>query len=205
VTAADGFGAWLRRQREQRLWTRTELARRIIQSARDHGDTTMPGTGSLAHNLYRWERGANGISDRYRLYCCDVLGAQPARPVPPDRASSGGKLIVIMITLPDGIEVRVRIVDPADASGQNVTARLRCSLGRAGHEHARLVGFFGRGAMFSTCLITAIMVDMAYKAARLTSSPIQNTRLFRERGLGRPSSPGVSPIRCGRDTALRAP
>jgi hypothetical protein len=83
VTAADGFGAWLRRQREQRLWTRTELARRIIQSARDHSDTTMPGTGSLTHNLYRWERGANGISDRYRLYCCDVLGAQPARPVQP--------------------------------------------------------------------------------------------------------------------------
>ena len=155
MTAADGFGAWLRRQREQRLWTRTELARRIIQSARDHGDTTMPGTGSLTHNLYRWERGANGISDRYRLYCCDVLGAQPARPVqppaparpvPPDRAANGGKLIVIMITLPDGIEARVRIVDPADASGQNVTARLRCSLGRAGREHARLVGFFGRGA-----------------------------------------------------------
>ena len=180
MTAADGFGAWLRRQREQRLWTRTELARRIIQSARDHGDTTMPGTGSLTHNLYRWERGANGISDRYRLYCCDVLGAQPARPVqppaparpvPPDRAASGGKLIVIMITLPDGIEARVRIVDPADASGQNVTARLRCSLERAGREHARLVGFFGRGAMFSTCLITAIMVDRTYKAARLTSSP----------------------------------
>jgi hypothetical protein len=127
VTAADGFGAWLRRQREQRLWTRTELARRIIQSARDHGDTTMPSAGSLTHNLYRWERGANGISDRYRLYCCDVLGARPARPAalarpaPPEEAASGGTLIVIMITVPDGIEARVRIVDPADSSGQNVT------------------------------------------------------------------------------------
>jgi hypothetical protein len=108
VTAGDGFGAWLRRQREQRLWTRAELARRIIQSARDHGDTTMPTAANITHNLYRWERGANGISDRYRLYCCDVLGvrpgrpAAPARPAPPDGAASGGKLIVILITVHAG-------------------------------------------------------------------------------------------------------
>jgi hypothetical protein len=59
--------------------------------------------------------------------------------------------------------------------------------------------------MFSTCLITAITVDRKDKAARLTSSPIQNTGLFRERGHGWPSSPGVSPIRSGRNTALQAP
>ena len=117
--SADGFGAWLRRQREQRLWTRAELARRIIQAARDHGDTTMPSACSITRNLYRWERGANGISDRYRLYCCDVLGARPSqpaaptRPAPPDGAASGSKLIVIMITVPDGIQARVKIASPA--------------------------------------------------------------------------------------------
>jgi hypothetical protein len=121
VNAADGFGAWLRRQREQRLWTRAELARRIIQAARDHGDTTMPSAASITHNLYRWERGANGISDRYRLYCCDVLGARPGQPAapappsPPEAAASGGKLIVIMITVPDGIQARVKIGGSASA------------------------------------------------------------------------------------------
>jgi hypothetical protein len=79
----------------------------------------MPSAANITHNLYRWERGANGISDRYRLYCCDVLGvrpgqpAAPARPTRPDGAASGGKLIVIMITVPDGIQARVRIASPA--------------------------------------------------------------------------------------------
>ncbi len=79
MTAGPDRGTWLRRQREQRLLTRPEMARQIIRAARDHGDTTMPSAGNLTHNLYRWERGSNGISERYRLYCCEVLGIPPGQ------------------------------------------------------------------------------------------------------------------------------
>ncbi len=52
------LAAWLRRQREDRGWTRTELARQLIRAARARGDTSMPGAGNISHNIYRWERGA---------------------------------------------------------------------------------------------------------------------------------------------------
>ena len=48
--------------------------------------------------------------------------------------------------------------------------------------------------MSSTCLITAIVVGRTCKAARLGSSPVQNSGLF-ARGHGRASSPGGSPSR----------
>ena len=62
------LAAWLRRQREDRGWTRTELARQLIRAARARGDTSMPGAGNISHNIYRWERGTVSPSDRYRLY-----------------------------------------------------------------------------------------------------------------------------------------
>ena len=54
------LAAWLRRQREDRGWTRTELARQLIRAARARGDMSMPGAGNISHNIYRWERGAVG-------------------------------------------------------------------------------------------------------------------------------------------------
>jgi hypothetical protein len=33
----------------------------------------------MCHNIYRWERGADGISERYRLHYCHALAIPPAR------------------------------------------------------------------------------------------------------------------------------
>ncbi len=115
MTGNPDSGAWLRQQREQRRWTRQEMARRIIKAARDHGDTTMPAAANLTHNLYRWERGDNGISERYRLYCAEVLNTSPGQlQTAPGPATANGTaaedtLIVITITLPKGTDARVRV------------------------------------------------------------------------------------------------
>jgi hypothetical protein len=120
AAAGPGLGGWLRRQREQRLWTRTEMARRIIQAAREHGDAAMPSTDDLTHNLYRWERGANGISERYRLYCCEVLGIPPGRfgttagPAPANGTAGKDEPIIITIILPEGIDAQVRVTSRDD-------------------------------------------------------------------------------------------
>ncbi|MGH3190605.1 MAG: hypothetical protein ACRDPY_40555 [Streptosporangiaceae bacterium] len=117
MTADPDLGTWLRRQREHRRWTRPEMARQIIKAARRHGDTTMPAAANLTHNLYRWERGANGISERYRLYCSEVLGIPPGRfettpgPAPADAAAPECKLIVITVTLPEGTDAQVRVTE----------------------------------------------------------------------------------------------
>ena len=67
------LGAWLRRQREQRLWTRPQMARQLIAAARDLGDT-LPGSGNVTHNIYRWERGLVAPHEQYRVYYCKALG-----------------------------------------------------------------------------------------------------------------------------------
>ena len=68
------LGAWLRAQREERRWTRAEMARRLIKAAENSGDTTMPEVDHVVHSIYRWERGTVGPSERYRLYYCDAFG-----------------------------------------------------------------------------------------------------------------------------------
>jgi transcriptional regulator with XRE-family HTH domain len=72
------IGEWLRQQREARAWARREMARELIKVARANGDMSMPGVDSLMHNIYRWERGLVGPSERYRFYCCQVFGVPPA-------------------------------------------------------------------------------------------------------------------------------
>jgi transcriptional regulator with XRE-family HTH domain len=70
----EELGAWLRREREARSWTRAEMARRLIKAARASGDTTMPSSGNICHNIYRWERGVITPGERYKLYYCQAFG-----------------------------------------------------------------------------------------------------------------------------------
>ncbi len=71
------LGAWLRQQREARGLTRPQMARRLIQAGQAKGDN-MPGIDSMCHNIYRWERGADGLSERYKLCYCQVLDIPPS-------------------------------------------------------------------------------------------------------------------------------
>lgn len=71
------LGTWLRDQREERGWSRDDLARRLIAAAKAAGDQSMPGADSMSHNIYRWERGLSGLSGRHRLNYCRVLGLKP--------------------------------------------------------------------------------------------------------------------------------
>jgi hypothetical protein len=80
MTAAPGLGTWLRRQREDRSWTRTEMARRLIRAAHAAGDAAMPAAENVAASIYRWERGTITPSDRYRLSPCPSQQDQACRP-----------------------------------------------------------------------------------------------------------------------------
>jgi hypothetical protein len=73
----EELGVWLRQQRESRSWARPEMARQLISAARRSGDTSMPGVDSVSHNIYRWERGSNGLTDRYKLHYCRAFGISP--------------------------------------------------------------------------------------------------------------------------------
>jgi hypothetical protein len=67
------LGAWLRGQREDRGWTRSEMARQLIRAARATGDTSVPGADNISHNIYRWERGTVAPAERYKLYYCGAF------------------------------------------------------------------------------------------------------------------------------------
>ena len=94
------LGAWLRRERERRGWNKHEMVRRLIEAAREDGDTNLPGSEGTRRNVYRWEA-EGGVSERYRFYYCRAFGIdvaqfgpggepvevpqadQPASPAPP--------------------------------------------------------------------------------------------------------------------------
>jgi len=56
-TEPSQLGAWLRRERERRSWTRSEMSRQLIKAAGANGDHGMPGVNDIVQNIYRWERG----------------------------------------------------------------------------------------------------------------------------------------------------
>ena len=66
-SSSTELAAWLRRQREDRGWTRSEMARQLIRAARAKGDSSVPGIENISHNIYRWERGAVAPAERYQL------------------------------------------------------------------------------------------------------------------------------------------
>ena len=77
VPGGRALGEWLRRQRQARAWSRAEMARQLIKAALAREDTSMPGIDSICHNIYRWERGTVGLTERYKLYYCVALGISP--------------------------------------------------------------------------------------------------------------------------------
>ncbi|HEX5301738.1 MAG TPA: helix-turn-helix transcriptional regulator, partial [Streptosporangiaceae bacterium] len=110
MTASPDLGPWLRQQREQRSWTRNEMARRLIKVAQVSGDTAMPAATDVAANIYRWERGTVTPSDRYRLYYCHTLGIPPDRFGDPswDPAQDVPR-VIITISLPEGTDTQLRL------------------------------------------------------------------------------------------------
>ncbi|HET9967957.1 MAG TPA: hypothetical protein VFQ68_06940 [Streptosporangiaceae bacterium] len=53
------------------------MARQLIKAARARDDMSMPCVESICHNIYRWERGTVGLTERYKLYYCAALGISP--------------------------------------------------------------------------------------------------------------------------------
>lgn len=78
VTVKVPLGVWLRQQREARGLARREMARRLIQAGRAAGDTSVPGIDSVCMNIRRWENGGCALTERYKLYYCEVFGITAA-------------------------------------------------------------------------------------------------------------------------------
>jgi len=50
------------------------MARQLIKVAKARDDASMPCIDNLCHNIYRWERGTVGLTERYKLYYCVAFG-----------------------------------------------------------------------------------------------------------------------------------
>lgn len=116
-TGHDALAVWLREQRQARGLSRPAMARSLIQAAHDLGDNSVPGLDSMCHNIYRWERGADGVSERYKLYYCRALSiphadfgtsapsAEVAAPTPeaPNGTPHNGTAVAAAVAFPDGV------------------------------------------------------------------------------------------------------
>ena len=118
MTASPDLGPWLRQQRENKSWSRNELARRLIRVALVSGDNAMPAAGDVAANIYRWERGTVTPSDRYRLYYCHAMGIPPDRFGDPtwDPANDVPR-VIITISLPEGTDTQLRLTSTDTPAG----------------------------------------------------------------------------------------
>jgi tetratricopeptide (TPR) repeat protein len=74
----NGLGAWLRQQREDRGWSKHDMARRLIRAGHDSGDTAMPELNGMLHNIHRWEH-QGGISERHKLHYCRAYSIHPSQ------------------------------------------------------------------------------------------------------------------------------
>jgi len=88
------LAVWLRQQRGIRGWSKAEMTRRLIQAAREAGDTTVPELDGMLHNVHRWEREGR-ISERHKHHYCRAFGIHPSQfgpsgsPEPPGAAMPG--------------------------------------------------------------------------------------------------------------------
>jgi hypothetical protein len=69
---------WLRAQRQARGWDVPAMARQLANAA-GGSRSALPGIDSLVTYIRRWERGANGLSERYKLLYCLALGIHPGQ------------------------------------------------------------------------------------------------------------------------------
>lgn len=134
VAGSRRLGEWLRRQREARAWSRAEMARQLIKAARASGDTSLPGIDSICHNIYRWERGTVGLTERYKLYYCVALGLSPddfgaGEPEQPEDLSGFSAGEVAVLDLVAGVvglwrEFRRELATIRDEAGADVRAEI---------------------------------------------------------------------------------
>lgn len=103
------LGAWLRAQREERGWSRNEMARRLIAAARETGDTSLPDAETVRGYIYRWEHSKiRLLSERYVLHYCRALAIKPGQFGPqPELAAEAAETAVIQpaAVLPAGAGV----------------------------------------------------------------------------------------------------
>jgi transcriptional regulator with XRE-family HTH domain len=71
-SAHKALGRRLRAERESRSWTYRYLAGKLSDASA--GICPVPDVESLIPQIRRWERGATGISQRYRTLYCIALG-----------------------------------------------------------------------------------------------------------------------------------
>jgi hypothetical protein len=125
VVGGRELGTWLRQQREARTWARPEMARQVIKAAQANGDMSVPGVDSLTHNIYRWERGIVGPSERYRLYLCQAFRIPPA-----DFGTGQGTVQTYRFRFPGGeIAELFRLLADFAAIVRELRAELRSSAG----------------------------------------------------------------------------
>ena len=95
------LGAWLRTQREERGWSRSEMGRRLITAARETGDTGLPDAETVRGYIYRWEHGKiRTLSERYVLYYCRTFAIKPAQFGPQSEPASGMAVIQQGVVIP---------------------------------------------------------------------------------------------------------
>jgi transcriptional regulator with XRE-family HTH domain len=101
------LGSWLRTQREERGWSRSDMARRLIVTGRETDDG-LPSVENLRKSIYRWESGQVDVSEKYRLLYSRTFGIKPSEFGPQPELEPGIAVTAPAAVLPARTEVPSR-------------------------------------------------------------------------------------------------
>ncbi len=123
------LGTWLRQQRQDRGWSKHEMARRLIRAGHDAGDTAMPELNGMLHNIHRWER-EGGVSERHKLHYCRAYNIHPSQFGPP---TSGEPADAVAPGSPgEAVPAAPAVLVPEQRPAALTSLRPRRLLGKAG-------------------------------------------------------------------------
>jgi transcriptional regulator with XRE-family HTH domain len=125
---AVALGRWLRQRRQERGWSRSEMARQLRQAAKACDDE-LPCMDSMSHNIYRWERGETGVSERYILHYCRAFEISVDQFGPSsERQPEPKQLADVMRNVSDGLRADAKLC--TERAGEVAADRVRAALYR---------------------------------------------------------------------------
>jgi transcriptional regulator with XRE-family HTH domain len=180
------LGTWLRTQREERGWSRSDIARRIIARAKETGDGGLPSADTLRKSIYRWETGQVEMSEKYRLLYCRVLSIKPAQFGPSTELAPNTTVIEPSAITPAaaGVSTSASVAYRGIEAAQSPQSTVRHEILMAAHEGSEHAEQAERHD-FGDSTLEQLHADVVRLSAELmTSDPFamfQEMRRVRER------------------------
>jgi transcriptional regulator with XRE-family HTH domain len=172
---ADTGRPRLRELRDELGWTQQQLADKLAYVAWTHGQVHA---GVNADMVAKWERGAKGISPRYRALLCQLfgitaeqLGFAPAVSAAPSRPARDAESLVAML------DDAASLLDQLGAAGTALAPQMLSAWKDTATSRQTMLGLLDPAATDPAALLTPVAAHIRMATAALGREPTAAERL----------------------------